>query len=59
MIDRMVLGVGERLAFAENRIALEHDSVWMSTRAAAALSEVNPAAPPLHGSSWLRYPWTR
>src|SRR3546814_20174916 len=40
----MVLEAGERLAFAGNCMALDHDSVWMSARAAAALSEVNRTA---------------
>lgn len=40
----VVLDAGERLAFAGNCIALSNDSVWMSTRAAAALSEVSLAA---------------
>src|SRR3546814_7939442 len=35
----MVLEAGERLAFAGNCMALDHDSVWMSARAAARSEE--------------------
>jgi len=38
------LDASERLGFAGNCIALSTDSVWMSTRAAAALSTVSRAA---------------
>ncbi len=40
----ITLDAGERQAFAGNCIALSADSVWMSARAAATLTQINRAA---------------